>query len=147
MQFSVRLPIATHMLLCIERFRGEQKATSEFLAGSVNVNPVIIRKIMGQLKSAGLVEVAPGVGGARLTRDPEDITLLDVFRAVEEESTLFALQRDPNPACPVGKNIHRVLGGHLDRARDAMLDSLGAVTLASLLEEIRASETACSERE
>ncbi len=64
MQFSFRLPVATHILLCIERFKDEYKTTSTFLAGSVNVNPVIIRKTLGQLKAAGLVEVAAGVGGA-----------------------------------------------------------------------------------
>ncbi|MBR3722802.1 MAG: Rrf2 family transcriptional regulator, partial [Selenomonadaceae bacterium] len=58
MQFSVRLPVATHILLCIAKFQGEYKTTSTFLAGSVNVHPVIIRKTLGQLKNAGLVEVA-----------------------------------------------------------------------------------------
>ena len=57
MQFSFRLPVATHILLCIERFKDEYKTTSTFLASSVNVNPVIIRKTLGQLKAAGLVEV------------------------------------------------------------------------------------------
>lgn len=47
MQFSFRLPVATHILLCIERFKDEYKTTSTFLAGSVNVNPVIVRKTLG----------------------------------------------------------------------------------------------------
>ena len=57
MQFSSRLPIAVHVLLCIHTFDGAEKLTSDFLAGSVNVNPVIIRNTLGKLKAAGLVTV------------------------------------------------------------------------------------------
>ena len=136
MQFSVRLPVATHVLLCIGQFQGEYKTTSTFLAGSVNVHPVIIRKVLGQLRTAGLVEVAAGIGGAKLTRSPKDITLLDVFRAVEEDEDLFHFQENPNPNCPVGRNIHRVLGTRLERIRQHMLEDLAGITLAELLHAV-----------
>ena len=142
MQFSFRLPVATHILLCIERFKDEYKTTSTFLASSVNVNPVIIRKTLGQLKAAGLVEVAVGVGGAKLTKSPEDITLWDVFQAVEEDEDLFHFQENPNPACPVGRNIHGVLGDRLEEVRQHMLADFKKVTLADLLESIKAKEAA-----
>lgn len=76
MQFSSRLPIAVHILLAIVEFEGKEKTTSTFLAGSVNVNPVIIRNTLGQLKAAGLVTVKAGEGGASLAKEPGDITLL-----------------------------------------------------------------------
>ena len=137
MQFSSRLPIAVHILLCIEHFQGQYKTTSEFLAGSVNVNPVIIRKTLGQLKRAGLVNVEAGVGGAQLARKPEEITLRDVFTAVEgEEETLFRFHEHPNPECPVGRNVHGLLDARLDNARVAMEHSLEQVTLRDLLEEL-----------
>ena len=85
MQFSSRLPVAVHILLAIVEFDGKEKTTSTFLAGSVNVNPVIIRNTLGQLKSAGLVNVKAGEGGASLAKNPENISLLDVFDAVEKE--------------------------------------------------------------
>ncbi|MBR2214200.1 MAG: Rrf2 family transcriptional regulator [Selenomonadaceae bacterium] len=132
MQFSFRLPVATHVLLCLDKFQGVEKTTSTFLAGSVNVNPVIIRKILGRLKAAGLVAVTPGVGGATLTRDPKDITLGDVFQAVEDEAELFHFQEHPNPNCPVGRSIQRVLVPKLAQAKAAMLAELKAVTLAEL---------------
>lgn len=101
MQFSSRLPIAVHILLCIEHFQGQYKTTSEFLAGSVSVNPVIIRKTLGQLKRAGLVNVEAGVGGAQLARKPEEITLRDVYAAVEgEEEALFRFHEHPNLSVP-----------------------------------------------
>ena len=137
MQFSSRLPIAVHILLCIEHFQGQYKTTSEFLAGSVNVNPVIIRRTLGQLKKAGLVEVEAGVGGAQLARKPEEITLRDVFCAVEGgEDALFRFHDHPNPECPVGRNVHTLLDARLDGARAAMERSLEQVTLRELLEEL-----------
>mgnify|MGYP002627072790 CR=1 FL=1 len=57
MQFSTRLPVAVHILLCIDVFEGQYKTTSTFLADSVGVNPVIVRNTLGQLKTAGLVRV------------------------------------------------------------------------------------------
>ena len=140
MQFSFRLPVATHVLLCIHTFQGVEKTTSTFLAGSVNVNPVIIRRILGRLKAAGLVEVAAGVGGATLIKEPQDIALLDVFRAVEDDEDLFHFQEHPNPNCPVGRNIHRVLGAKLETVKRGMMDDLQGITLADLLEGIEEAE-------
>ena len=70
MQFSSRFTIAVHILLAVNEFDGQCKTTSFFLGNSVNVNPVIIRKTLGQLKDAGLVTVEAGVGGASLAKDP-----------------------------------------------------------------------------
>ena len=63
MQISSRFTLAIHIFACIDTFGKEYKVTIYFLAGSTNVNPVIIRKILGQLKTAGLIEVARGTGG------------------------------------------------------------------------------------
>lgn len=136
MQFSTRLPVAVHILLCIAVFDGRHKTTSTFLADSVGVNPVVVRNTLGQLKTAGLVRVEAGVGGASLARDGQDITLLDVFRAVEEQESLFHFHENPNPRCPVGRNVHTVLDERL-RAVDAALEAqLGAVTLQTLLDDM-----------
>ena len=51
MQFSSRLTIATHILLCIEIFKDDYKITSNFLAGSIHVNPVIVRNIFIFMKT------------------------------------------------------------------------------------------------
>ncbi|MGM9631321.1 Rrf2 family transcriptional regulator [Butyricicoccus sp.] len=137
MQFSSRLPIAVHILLCIVAFDGKYKTTSSFLADSVNVNPVIIRKTLGQLRDAGLVHVEAGVGGASLAKEPADITLLDIFDAVEcADTELFRFHENPNPACPVGRTVHAVLDGRLADVRRAMEDSLRAVTLQSLIDDM-----------
>ena len=137
MQFSSRLPIAVHTLLVIEVFKNQHKITSDFIAGSVGVNPVIIRNILGQLKAAGLIEVAAGIGGAKLTKLPEDITLLDVFRAVEVDEDLFHFHEHPNPECPVGKNINHILEGKLDNVKKVAERELSNTNLQSLLNNLR----------
>ena len=136
MQFSSRLPIAVHTLLVIEVFKDQYKITSDFIAGSVGVNPVIIRNILGQLKSAGLVEVAAGIGGANLTKSPKDITLLDIFHAVEVDEDLFHLHENPNPNCLVGKNIHNILEGRLDNVKKIADNELKKINLQSLLDTL-----------
>lgn len=136
MQFSSRLPIAVHILLAIVEFEGKEKTTSTFLAGSVNVNPVIIRNTLGQLKAAGLVTVKTGEGGASLAKEPKDITLMDIFDAVEKEEALFHFHENPNPECPVGKNVHIVLDNKLSAIQDAMRKKMDSITLQDLIDEM-----------
>lgn len=136
MQFSSRLPIAVHILLAIVEFEGKEKTTSTFLAGSVNVNPVIIRNTLGQLKAARLVTVKAGEGGASLAKDPKDITLMDVFDAVEKEETLFHFHENPNPECPVGKNVHAVLDRRLFSIQKAMQEQMESIRLQDLLDDM-----------
>lgn len=136
MQFSSRLPIAVHILLAIVEFEGKEKTTSAFLAGSVNVNPVIIRNTLGQLKAAGLVTVKAGEGGASLAKEPKDITLLDVFDAVEKEEALFHFHENPNPECPVGKNVHAVLDNKLFAIREIMREKMKSITLQDLIDDM-----------
>lgn len=134
MQISSRFTIAIHMLACMDIFKDEYKITSDFLASSINVNPVIIRKILSQLKEAGLIEVKRGPGGATIAKPLDEITFFDVYRSVDciEENTLFHFHENPNPDCPVGKNIHQVLDDKLFRIQAAMEQELKSITLADM---------------
>lgn len=136
MQFSSRLPIAVHILLAIVEFEGKNKTTSVFLAGSVNVNPVIIRNTLGQLKAAGLITVKAGEGGSALAKKPEDISLMDIFDAVEKEEELFHFHENPNPKCPVGRNVHAVLDKRLLSIQEAMKQEMKSITLQSLIDDL-----------
>lgn len=136
MQFSSRLPIAVHILLAIFEFEGKEKTTSVFLAGTVNVNPVIIRNMLGQLKAAGLVTVKAGEGGSSLAKEPKNISLMDVFNAVEKDEELFNFHDNPNPECPVGKNVHAVLDKHLFSIQRAMWEQMESITLQDLIDDL-----------
>lgn len=137
MQFSSRLTIATHILLCIETFKDDYKVTSNFLAGSINTNPVIVRNILGLLSSVGIVEIKAGVGGASLAKSPNEITLLDIFKAVEKEESLFHFHENPNPQCPVGRTVHSVMDEKLDNIQSAMENEMDKITLNQLVKETK----------
>lgn len=138
MKISSRFTIAVHTLMVIDLFSGAEKTTSEFIAASVGVNPVVIRRTLQSLKAAGLVNVKAGSGGAELAKPLSDTTLLDVFFAVDAvDGEMFGFHSDPNPACPVGRNIHAVLDGYLLSAQTAFERELAAVTLDKLDASLR----------
>ncbi len=134
MQISSRFTLAIHIFACIDTFGNEYKVTSDFLAGSTNVNPVIIRKILGQLKAAGLIEVARGTGGTTVAKPLDKITFLDVYRAVDcvENGELFHFHENPSTRCPVGRNIHHILDDKIVRVQNALENELAAITLADI---------------
>ena len=137
MQITSRFTIAVQVFACISQFEEQFKITSDFLASSVNVNPVVIRRILQQLKSAGLIEVKRGSGGASIVKSPEEITLLDIFNAVEclDEGQLFHFHENPNVLCPVGRNIHNVLDQKLEHIQSAMENDLSKTTLADIIKD------------
>jgi len=137
MQISSRFTIAVHALICMETFKDDHKITSEFIASSVNVNPVVIRRLLQQLKKAQIVEVKRGSGGASIARDLDKITLLDIYRAVEavEDGQLFHFHENPNEMCPVGRNIHRIMDGHLVDIQNAMEEKMRSVTIKAVMED------------
>ncbi|KJQ76388.1 Rrf2 family protein [Streptococcus infantis] len=141
MQISNRFTIATHMLVIIALKGKESKVTSDFLASSVGVNPVIIRKTLSQLKKADLISVARGTGGAEIIKNLEGISLLDIYQAVEclgKTGQLFSFHDNPNPDCPVGSNIHGVLDEKLDKIQEAMEEELSQTSLARVVADAEA---------
>ena len=136
MQISSRFTIATHMLTLIVLECQERKVTSDVLAASIGVNPVIIRKILSQLKSADLISVARGRGGASIRKDLKDMTLLDVYQVVEslgKSGKLFNFHEHPNSDCPIGRNIHFVLDDKLAEIQTVMEEELNKTSLADVV--------------
>lgn len=113
--------------------------TSEFLAASAGVNPVVIRKISSQLKKAGLLNVPPGTGGASLGRPASGISLYDVYHAVESvgQGSLFSMHERTNQACPVGSNIEKLLGAQMEEAQKALENSLKKTSISDLAAELK----------
>ncbi|GHC44025.1 Rrf2 family transcriptional regulator [Streptomyces cinnamoneus] len=137
MSVSSRVTVATHALtwmalVCPRRPDGI--VTSDQIADSVNTNPVVIRRILGSLREAGLVVSQRGQGaGWKLTRPPESITLRDVYLAVEPEPLIALHPAPPNQLCPVGRGIPPVLREAYGRAEESMKAELSAVTVADVL--------------
>ena len=102
------------------------------------MNPVIIRKTLSQLKKAGLIHVARGTGGAELAKAADEISLLDIYQAVEclgSTGQLFGFHDNPNPACPICHNIHNVLYGKLEDIQTAMEKEMSQTTLKDVVED------------
>lgn len=139
MQISSRFTIAIHIFACIDTFENEYKLTSDFIAGSVNVNPVVIRRILQQLKAAGLVTVARGSGGVSAAKPMDEITLLDIFNAVDciENNQLFHFHENPNTDCPVGRNIHHSLDDKLNIIQSSLEQSMKNITVADVVRDTK----------
>lgn len=133
MRINTRFTVAVHMLALIEMNR-TQPTTSELMALSVGTNPVVIRQMMVLLKSAGLIEAQSGVPGSRLAKPQEEITLLEIYRAVQKRSDapLFDFHPTPNPMCPIGKNIAGAMDEPLFIAQTAMENALESYTLRDI---------------
>src|SRR6476469_4540247 len=130
-QFSM----AVHVLTLLARADGAS-LKSDYIAHSVNTNPVVVRRLLGQLANAGLVASQSGAhGGSRLKRDAADVKLCDVYGAVCC-GDVFALHRSPNQDCPVGRGIESVLCNLQKEIDKAVGERLGQYTLATLLEMI-----------
>lgn len=133
---NTRFAVAVHILTLLHTQQGEP-ATSEYIASSVNTNPSLIRRLLSQLARAGLTASQMGTGGgALLARPANAITLLDVYRAMDEHAELLPLHPSPNPKCPVGRRIHEVLDARVDAAERALGDELSRTTIADLTDEI-----------
>ena len=135
--------MAVHVLAVLAYKEGD-RVTSALLAGSVNTNPVIIRRLLLALQRAKLVETCKGAGsGSRLSRSPRRIDLAEVYRAVEDAEPFAIPSRKPNAACPVGKCIRETLERVFASAESALERDLGKTTLADVMDTVKASgETA-----
>ncbi|ACO48077.1 Rrf2 family transcriptional regulator [Deinococcus deserti] len=127
--------IAVHILTLISLYPHNAR-TSDEIAASVGVNPVVVRNVMSLLRKAGLLDTRQGSPGARLIRPPEAITLLDVYHAVNAPELVFKLHDQPHPQCPVGGNIQAALTTVLGNAQQAMEDHLATVTLADIMADL-----------
>ena len=137
--------MAVHALTVLAYKEGD-RVTSAFLAGSVNTNPVMIRRLLLALQRANLVETSKGAGaGSRLSRAPGRINLAEIYRAVEDCEPFATPARKPNAACPVGHCIRATLDKVFASAQQALERDLEKTTLAGLIEAVRASG-ACGDK-
>jgi len=136
MSANTRFPVAVHVMTALAVRDGEA-VTSPYLAHSIRTHPVVVRRTLGELRRAGLVEGTPGKGGgSRLARSPDRITLLDIYAAVGGGS-VFALPTKPEVKdCPVSCGIKRLLADVQAEADRAFSASLSGVRLSDMVSGI-----------
>lgn len=139
MQISMKCSIAVHCLIFIHEAKGIAKVTSNLLAESTGCNPVVIRNILSALKKAGLITIPRGTGGAELCVDPAQITLYQIYTALEPKgiTSLIGIHPCEGRRCPVAQNIRKVLEAPYHKIEDAVKETMEEITLQSMLEEFR----------
>lgn len=137
MQISMKCSIAVHCLIFIHEAQGIVKVTSGLLAESTGSNPVVIRNILSALKKAGLITVPRGTGGAELCLAPSQITLYQIYAALEPKgiASLIGIHPCQGRHCPVAQNIRKVLETPYHRIEDAVKDAMEKITLQSMIQE------------
>ena len=139
MRTSCRFAMAVHVLAVLAYKEGD-RVTSADLAGSVNTNPVIVRRLLLALQRAKLVDTCKGAGlGSRLNHSPRRINMAQVYRAVEAAEPCTTPSRKPNAACPVGQCMREELEKIFASAQNAMERDLEKTTLADVIEAIKAA--------
>jgi DNA-binding IscR family transcriptional regulator len=140
MQIGTKFSIAIHILLCVEFFKDKYKVTGNFIARSIKSNPTIIRNVMALLRNAGIIEITPGPGGARLSRPATQITMNDIYQAVNpvKDRKLFKIHANSEPRCPIGRNIVTLLEPMFSSAQSALEHDLSKGALQDVLNALNA---------
>ena len=134
MSTSSRFAVAIHILTLLANAEPDEYTTSSYIASSVNTSPVVIRRLLKTLTEAGYVRTKEGKkGGSELAVPADKITLLDVYRMMDEADTFTLHRNPPSPNCVVGRSIVGVLKDVVDKAQSAMEQELAQVTIAQML--------------
>ncbi|HIZ08740.1 MAG TPA: Rrf2 family transcriptional regulator [Candidatus Eubacterium avistercoris] len=133
MKYSTKLSDTIHLLIFLYLGEG-QKMTSARIAESVKTNPAYIRQLMSALKNAGLISSTQGQAKTSLTKDPRQITMLDVYRAVEGGKPLLHLDIHTNPQCGVGVNIQLSIGDFYKDIQQVAEKKMNEITLWDIIE-------------
>lgn len=140
MKISTRFSDSIHILAFISIYQGKIPLTSDNIANSVETSPVVVRRLMSQLNKAGLINTTHGVAEPKLAKDPADISLYDVFIAIEHNQHLFTVDEKTNPECIVGGNIQETLRAYYDQVEVAAEAKLARISLADVIDSIIVKE-------
>ncbi|MDR1039141.1 MAG: Rrf2 family transcriptional regulator [Deltaproteobacteria bacterium] len=144
MRFSLKVSAAVHILLVAHFFSETKRITGRLLSKSTGCNPVVVRTLVLSLKNAGILEVSRGpLGGARLLKTPEEISLWDVYAAVDPESMdalVRGIHNTSSQHCPVGRWILDVLKGPYEKIAGVIEKEMRAIALADLASGFSADE-------
>lgn len=136
MKFSYKLSDAIHILAYLEIFKDGDRSSRQ-IAASIEANPSVVRGLMSNLRTAGLIVTRQGAAGASLTKSPAEINLYDVYQAIDMQRLLH-IDPKTNPNCPVGANIQTVLDQVYTAAEQAAFAKLKDTSLADVIAAIKA---------
>jgi Rrf2 family protein len=136
MAANSQFAIAVHVLTILAK-GGDERVKSDYIAGSVNTNPVVIRRLLSNLQEASLVVSQVGAtGGTSLARQPKDINLSEVYNALPCGEVFALHSKEPNQDCPIGKNMAAFLCGLQKEIDKSIEEKLSQYTLRDVIEAI-----------
>ena len=134
---NTRFATAVHIMTLLAK-SPQEWLTSEWVAGSINVNPVIVRKEISVLREAGLIISRQGkVGGSQLAKNADDIKISDIYLAVKNTEVLGKKNNNPNPKCLVGKEINEHLQTLFSETDQLVIRFLGNKTLQEFMDNFK----------
>lgn len=136
MKISTKFSDAIHILSFIYIYKGKIQLSSDNIARSVEISPVMVRNLMSQLRKGNLIETIHGSPNPELARPPKDISLLDIFLAIEKSHHLFTIDYETNPECIVGGNIQFTLEKYYNEAEIAAKAKLESTSLQDIINTI-----------
>lgn len=142
MKVSTRFSDSIHLLAFLVIYKGKITLSSNNIAGSLKTSPVVVRRLMSNLRDAGFIKTTHGSADPELLREPKDISLLEIYLATEGSSPLFAIDHETNPKCIVGGNIQPTLTDYFSHAETAAEAILGKISLQDVIDTILVKETA-----
>ena len=132
---NTRFATAVHIMTLLAK-SPQEFLTSEWIAGSINVNPVIVRKEISVLREAGMIVSRQGkVGGTQLAKSADAITISEIYRAVKNTEVLGKKNQNPNPACSVGKEINTHLNTLFEETDQLVTNFLGDKSLQEFTDQ------------
>lgn len=132
---NTRFATAIHILTLLAK-DPQEWLTSDWIAGSINVNPVIVRKELINLKKSGLIESRKGkVGGAKIAKNPEQISISEIYESVKNSEILGKKNQNPNPQCNVGKDINKNLELLFGETNDLIVQFLKEKKLSDFINQ------------
>jgi len=140
MRVSTRFSDAIHILAFINIY-ADAHLTSDLIASSVETSPVVVRRLMGKLRQAGLITTTPGSAQPALAQPLNKITLLTIFYAIEGDKPLLAVDPKTNPDCIVGGNIQSVLGQVYQDAQTAAEARLAKTSMQGIVDNLLVAQS------
>lgn len=127
---NTRFATAIHIMTLLASNPAEWVG-SDFIADSININPVMVRREIGILLHAGLVTTRRGKdGGTKLNGSGKTIHIDEIYMAVRNNDILGKKNKNPNPKCKIGKQINKQLERLTEETDQLMVNFLRGITLA-----------------
>ncbi len=135
MRYSYKLSDAIHILSCLEIYKGHNLSSKD-IAKSIKTNPSIVRQFMSDLRKAKLIETHKGAAETSLTKKPKDISLLEIYQAINTDHALLHIDPNTNPNGIVGGNIQNTLNHFYNEIELVTFTKMSEITLQDIIDDL-----------